>query len=426
MKLRHILLALAVILAFLFIGTAFYLNEELLATSFKLPFGLSVLMDDVLIFVFLAGILITFLMYRSIRLGENLTWSSNRNFIKALNHLYADRYDEALSEIQRAYRKSGTNYDILMTMGVIFKRLSQGEPAMDCFRRAFQKKPTIQAFLKILETLGPENETDLTSETLTKLVQKLPRESRPAAYRALLDYLKRIGEWEVAFRTYRKGRKEDNTRFPSSEGAELRYELGRKNASLRMMKELIADFPGFAPAYVRCAELLQAEGREEEMLDLLKRGFSNTRIVIFLQMIEDHLLTVGTPERAVEELGQIMLNENHHLLARFYLGKLYYRLEMLEKAREIFENLEGEVEYIPALPHYLARIYFRKGDMRTAFQYMEELVERSNVLSFRFSCDNCHELMDEWSERCPMCRTINSVRMIYEELKSDSAAIFML
>lgn len=425
MKFRHILLAIAVLMAFLFIGTAFYLNEGLLAAPFTLPFGYHITMDHVLIFVFLAGILITFLMYRSIRLGENLTWSSSRHFVKALNHLYADRYEEALSEIQRAYRKSGTNYDILMTMGVIFKRLNQGEAAMDCFRRAFQKKPTVQAFLKILDTLATDEESELAPDVLTRLVQKLSRESRPAAYRALLDHLKRIGEWEMAFRTYRKGRKEDDARFPASEGAELRYELGKKD-SLRMMKDLVADFPDFAPAYVRYAELLKEAGREEEMLDVLKRGFSNTRIVIFLQMIEDYLLTAGTPERAVEELGQIMLNENHHLLARFYLGKLYYRLEMLEKAREIFENLEGEVEYIPALPHYLARIYYRQGDMRTAFRFMEELVERSNVLAFRFSCDSCHELMDEWSERCPMCRTINSVRMIYEELKSDTAPIFML
>ncbi|RMF10141.1 MAG: hypothetical protein D6762_02185, partial [Candidatus Neomarinimicrobiota bacterium] len=151
-----------------------------------------------------------------------------------------------------------------------------------------------------------------------------------------------------------------------------------------------------------------------------------THLVVFLERIESHLLAAEDPERAVEELGQIVLNENHHLLARFYLGKLYYRLEMLDKAREIFENLQGEVAYIPALPHFLARIYYRKGDTATAFRYMEELVDRADVLTFRFHCDQCHVPLDAWSERCPTCHTINSVRMIYEELHADAAPIFML
>ena len=425
MKYRHMILLTIVAGALVFIGSAFYLNQSLLIRDFALPFQMAISVQKMLVLVFVAGILVSFLLYRSVRLDNNLTWSSSRSFIRALNHLYADRFEEALAEIESASRKSRNNYDILMTMGVIYKRLDRPVESLDCFRKAFNQKPTVQAFLKIIDLLdgqGPEADP----EALSKLVQKLSRASRPAAYRALLTHLKRTGHWVLAFKTYRKARKEDLSRFPESEGAELRYELGKLRGSRKIMKDLIGDFPTFAPAYATYADLLKESGDAEEMLRILKDGFRHTRIVIFLQMIEDHLLIAENPERAVEELGQIMLNENHHVLARFYLGKLYYRLEMLDKAREIFENLEGEVEYIPALPHYLARIYFRKGNVQTAFRYLEELVERTHVLSFRFHCDQCHELLDTWTERCPKCRTINSVRMIYEELKSDTAPIFML
>ena len=425
MKYRHMLLLFLVAVSLVFIGSAFYLNQGLLAGDFRLPFGVSISVEHLLLLVFGAGVVISFLLYRSVRLDNNLTWSSSRLFVRALNHLYADRFEDALADIEAAYRKSGSNYDVLMTMGVIYKRLGRAEESLESFRSAFARKPTVQAFLKITDLLK-ERAMEVEPESLARLVTKLPRESRTTAYRALLTYLKRTGEWTLAFKTYRKARKEDASRFPESEGAELRYELGKLRGSKRIMKDLIDDFPSFAPAYARYAELLRESGNLEEMLRVLKDGFSQTRIVIFLQLIEDHLLTSDNPERAVEELGQIVLNENHHVLARFYLGKLYYRLEMLDKAREIFENLEGEVEYIPALPHYLARIYFRKGNVQTAFRYMEELVERTHVLSFRFNCDHCHDLLDEWSERCPKCGTINSVRMIYEELKSDTAPIFML
>jgi len=425
MKFRTIVLISLVVLILIFISAAVYMNQELLKTSFQLPVGLEVALDRVLILVFFAGTLGAFLMYRSIRLDTNLTWRTSRHFIHALNHLYANSYEEALEDIRKAYTKSGNNYDILMTMGVIHKRLEHFDDAVTAFRKAFSRKTTVQAFMKLLDVL-PDADTQCDHRELLKLVQKIRKESRATAYRALLSYLKLSGDWVRAVKIYWKGRKEDPEHFPEKEGAEIRYELGKTRESERILKELIADFPDFTPAYVRYGQLLHTKGKINDMLAVMKQGFSRTHIVVFLQMIEDVLLEHGNPEAAVEELGQIVLNENHHVLARFYLGKLYYRLEMLEKAREIFENLEGEVAYIPALTYYLARIYHRKDDYHSAIHYLEQLVGQAHLLDFRFHCSDCNAPLNEWTERCPQCGCINSVRMIFEELKSDSAPIFML
>lgn len=425
MKFRTIVLILLVVLILIFISAAVYMNQELLKTSFQLPAGLELDLDRVLILIFFAGTLGAFLMYRSIRLGTNLTWRSSRYFIHALNHLYANRYQEAFQEIQKAYNKSGNNYDILMTMGVIHKRLEQFEDAAAAFKKAFHRKTTVQAFLKLLDVLL-ETGLEWDHRELLKMAQKIRKEPRSTAYRALLNYLKQSGDWIRAVKVYWKGRKEDSEQFPEMEGAEIRYELGKTRESEHILKELISDFPDFTPAYVRYGQLLRKKGKIKEMLEVMKQGFSRTHIVIFLKMIEDALLEQGNPEAAVEELGQVVLNENHHVLARFHLGKLYYRLEMLEKAREIFENLEGEVAYIPTLTYYLARIYHRKGEHDTAVHYLDQLVEQAHLLDFRFHCNNCEAQLNEWVERCPQCGCINSVRMIFEELKSDSAPIFML
>ncbi len=425
MKFRTIALISLTVLILIFISAAVYMNHELLQTSFHLPAGLEVDLDRILILVFLAGVVGMFLMYRSIRLGSNLTWRTSRHFVHALNHLYADRYPEAMEEIEKAHEKSANNYDILMTMGVIYKRLEQYEDAATAFRKAFSRKTTVQAFLKLLDVL-PHTEVEPDSRELLKLAQKIRKESRTTAYRALLNYLKQTGDWIRAVKVYWKGRKEDRTLFPENEGAEIRYELGKTRESEHILKELIADFPDFTPAYVRYGELLRKKGKTKEMLAVMKQGFSRTHIVVFLQMIEDTLLELGDPEKAVEELGQIVLNENHHVLARFYLGKLYYRLEMLEKAREIFEQLEGEVAYIPALTYYLARIYHRKGEYHTAIHYLEQMVQHAHLLDFHFHCSQCNTPLNTWAERCPQCGSINSVQMIFEELKSDATPIFML
>ncbi len=425
MKIRTIILISLVVLVLIFISAAIYMNHELLKTSFHLPVGLEIDLDRILILVFFSGTLAAFLMYRSIRLNANLTWRSGRDFVNALNHLYANDYEDALTDILKAYKKSGNNYDVLMTMGVIQKRLGRFDDSADSFRKAFSRKATVQAFLKLLDVL-PETGTETDHRELLKLVQRIRKESRNTAYRALLDYLKQSGDWVRSVKVYWKGRKEDSELFPEEEGAEIRYELGKTRESEHILKELIADFPDFTPAYVRYGQLLRSRNKIDEMLTVLKQGFSRTHIVVFLQMIEDVLLEKGDPEMAVEELGQIVLNESHHVLARFYLGKLYYRLEMLEKAREVFEQLEGEVAYIPALTYYLARIYHRKGEYHTAIHYLEQLVDQAHLLDFRFHCNACGVPLNEWSERCPECGTINSVRMIFEELKSDSIPIFML
>ncbi len=425
MKFRTIVLILLVVLILIFVSAAIYMNHDLLKTSFHFPAGLEVALDRVLILVFFAGTLGSFLMYRSIRLDSNLTWRTGRHFVRALNHLYADRYSEALEEIEKASKKSSNNYDILMTMGVIYKRLERYEDASIAFQKAFSRKTTVQAFLKFLDVL-PDTDSKPDGRDLLKLAQKIRKESRTTAYRALLDYLKQSEDWIRAVKVYWKGRKEDRNRFPESEGAEIRYELGKTRESEHILKELIEDFPDFTPAYVRYGELLRKRGKINEMLAVMKQGFSRTHIVIFLQMIEDVLLEQGDPETAVEVLGQIVLNENHHVLARFYLGKLYYRLEMLEKAREIFEQLEGEVAYIPALTYYLARIYHRKGEHHTAIHYLEQMVQHAQLLDFRFHCSQCEIPLNKWVERCPQCGSINSVRMIFEELKPGSSPIFML
>ena len=425
MKFRTIALVSLIVLILIFISAAVYMNHDLLKMSFHLPAGLEVDLDRVLILVFFAGTLGAFLMYRSIRLNTNLTWRTSRYFIQALNHLYADQFEDALEDIEKAYSKSEKNYDILMTMGVIYKRLGRFEDAAAAFRKAFSRKTTVQAFLKLLDVL-PACELGWDHRELIKLAHKIRKESRATAFRALLDYLKESGDWVRSVKVYWKGRKENPELFPENEGAEIRYELGKTRESEHILKELIADFPEFTPAYVRYGQLLRKKGKIPEMLAVMKHGFSRTHIVVFLQMIEDVLLEQGNPEAAVEELGQIVLNENHHILARFYLGKLYYRLEMLEKAREIFEQLEGEVAYIPALTFYLARIYHRKGEHHAAIHYLEQLVEHAQLLDFRFHCSKCGSPLNQWAERCPQCGCINSVRMIFEELKSDSTPIFML
>lgn len=426
MKKKHIVYTLLILVLLLLVVISLPNNYELVKSEYKV-FGeiLAVQLDILFIIIFISGGIGSFLLYRAVRLDKNLTWTSSRYFTKSLNNLYSDKYEQALEEINIALSKSPKNYDLLMTAGVIYKRLKDYENSYKHFYKAFEKKPTVQAVLKIIALL--ENKyLEKNDKELVESLKKLSKNDRLPAYKAFTKYLKKKGNWELAHEVVKKANAISDNTFSKNELAEIKFELGKLNSSSKIMKDIVTTYPDFAPGLIAYADILKKKGHTNEMVEVWKKGFSNTKLVIFLQKIEDYFLENEMPEKAVEVLGEIVLNENHNVLARYYLGKLYYRLEMLGKAKEVFKNLEGEIEFIPGLYYHLAKIFYRLGDHQTSYSYMKELVSRSDILKFKFICKSCETFTDEWTERCPSCNAIGSIRMRYEEIKSEEIPFFML
>ncbi|BBB32034.1 hypothetical protein TTHT_0439 [Thermotomaculum hydrothermale] len=424
MKNRDLILIILFAVLIFIVAFLYYENVELLRQNFTVFGHFFFKLQTILLVIFLLGGIVTFAIYRSFRLSSNLSWRANRFFVRALNNLYSSRYEEAREEILKALDISPKNYDLLMTAGVIEKRLKNYDKAYEYFLIAFKRKPTIQAFQKMIDAIKAGN-LKVDSEELYYLSKEIPKPDRGFGRKLLLDYFKEKKEWEWAYKVFNRGKKYRPDIYTDKLRVEIEYEIAKKEKSKKKLKEIIKEFPDFAPAYMFYAKLLQEEGKFDEMVEILKNGYYKTHIVEFLQMIEDYFLEKSDPEGAVETLNEIVLNENYNVLAQFFLGKLYYRLELLEKAREIFENIKGEVRYIPGLYYYLADIYRKRSDFDTAFAYLKQLAKEQHLDKFRFKCENCGWEMEKWSERCPKCGEINSVRIMYEAYTSDSS-IFML
>jgi len=424
MKNRNVFLIILFSLLVFVVAVLYYENIDLLKQDFTVFKHFSLKLEFVLLIIFVLGGLLTFGIYRSLRLSSNLSWRANRHFVKALNNLYSSRFEEAKKEIQKALEVSPKNYDLLMTAGVIEKRLKNYDTSYQYFLDAFKRKPTIQAFQKMIDVIKDGN-LKVDSEELYYLSKEIPKSDRGYGRKLLLDYYREKKEWDWAYKVFKRGRKYRPDIYTDKLRVEIEYELAKKEKSGKRLKEIINEFPDFAPAYMFYASMLKESGDYKEMIEVLKNGFYKTHIVEFLQMIEDYFLENSDPEGAIETLNEIVLNENYNILAQFFLGKLYYRLELLEKAREIFENIKGEVRYIPGLYYYLADIYRKRNDYDTAFAYLKQLAKEQHLDKFRFKCENCGWEMERWSERCPKCGEINSVRIFYEAYTSDGS-VFML
>ena len=114
----------------------------------------------------------------------------------------------------------------------------------------------------------------------------------------------------------------------------------------------------------------------------------------------------------------ISLNPQNPAL-KFYLGKLYYRLEMLDEAFDILAELDSTESSMPELYKLLGTIYERKEELGKAVaEFKKALGLRKGLSSRTLSLCDCHTY--EWNGRCPRCGAWNSFTVSPVHLKKDT------
>ncbi len=111
-------------------------------------------------------------------------------------------------------------------------------------------------------------------------------------------------------------------------------------------------------------------------------------------------------------------------MPRFYLGKLYFRLEMLDDAFAVLSSLEGRASYAPTLHYLLGRIHERRGNARHAAAEYRKVIKETDLVQVEYTCRACGETCVEWQDRCPACGEWNSVEINFrEEISLDELGI---
>jgi hypothetical protein len=127
--------------------------------------------------------------------------------------------------------------------------------------------------------------------------------------------------------------------------------------------------------------------------------------------VQNYYLREDQPEEAIRVWKQaIVLSESEEPL-RYCLGKLYYRLFMLDAALNEFKLIEDSVSGFPALHVYIARILENKGDLQGAVAKNKTVLGEVSGLMADYSCSFCKKRFPEWRERCDQCRKWNTVAL---------------
>jgi lipopolysaccharide biosynthesis regulator YciM len=248
-----------------------------------------------------------------------------------------------------------------------------------------------------------------------------------SAWRKLRSLHVKERHWEQALEAHRQVEKlggggDADAAADRRFGRGIRFEIaaehldsGRTKEALGLLRKLLKEDEQFISAHVRLGEALQAQGQDADAREAWYRGFEVTGSPIFLVMLEEHYLQREEPLGAIEALKKCVAEARKDTLPRFYLGKLYFRLEMLDDALSVLSSLEGRASYAPSLHYLIGRIHERRKNHEHACTEYRKVIKEMDLVQLEYLCRACGETVMEWTGRCPACQEWNTVEVNFRE-----------
>lgn len=95
---------------------------------------------------------------------------------------------------------------------------------------------------------------------------------------------------------------------------------------------------------------------------MLERAYETTKSVIILHKLEEVYLNLDQPEGIINFYQNAINRDPNSLDLKFFLGKLYYRLEMIDDAYAILSEIDPTDKNFPDLHKIVGNIYLRKNN----------------------------------------------------------------
>jgi len=265
---------------------------------------------------------------------------------------------------------------------------------------------------------------DGAAATLRQLAADQPKQALRALRRLRALHLEAL-RWDEALDTHKRLL----TQFPSelsqaerAQGVALQHQVALQKVEADQFKEaaqafqaLLKEDPSFVPAYLALGRCMILQDQESQGLEIWLEGFRATGEGALLQEIEDYFIQLGLPEDGIAVLRRVAATSEHEAMAKFFLGKMLYRLEILDEALEIFQEVKSQVVYSPMLFFFMAKIHARRGRTEAALNEYRQLLRNLGTLKLRFECAVCGHKRPDYDDRCDSCGSWNSIHFGFKE-----------
>ena len=438
MKIRTFLW-IALGLAFLgAIGLAFYRNSDLLNSPFRLSDTKTVPLYWIVAGAFWSGVAFTVSagLTRELKLwldrvrrkrAEKRMTAIEERFYEGVQAVMEGREQDALRWFRAVLDADPGHFNALLKLGEVLCAMGRTAEGIEYHRRAQALRPDdTRALYALVTDYEAQGDLARAKTALDKLIDVKPKASL-SAWRRLRGIALREGSWLEALeahnrvdRLLRKGGRQDERERKIGLG--IRYSLalkyqadGKTRVAVNLHRRLVKEDPLFIPAYIRLGAVLREIGDEHEAVEVWNRGFELSGSPIFLTVLEEHFLDREEPLGAIEALRHCVAVAKKDILPRFFLGKLYFRLEMLDEAHETLSALQGRTSYAPTLHYLIGRISERRGNTRVAAEQYRKVIKELELVKLEYRCLSCQATLSEWVDRCPKCEEWNTVEIDLRE-----------
>ncbi len=424
-------------------------NRELLQEPVHLGGERTVRLGLVLLGVFLVGLLPPLIALlagsvkrdlalrderRRLRDAESL----DRSFNRAVDFQADGQWGRAATELEAVLAGRPDDFSTLVRYGEVLRRLGRVDEALDVHRRASACYPrSIAVLYQLAEDYEVRGENEVAREIRNRVLREFPGLG--------LDVLRRrrnaaLGgrQWLVAADLQGRidallGEGPEPAGGPA--GVEAQNEIGvrrgldyqrgvaaleedRIEEAIERFEKLLAHESRFIPAAIMLGEAELVRDHAEIAIEVWLQGYEETGSPIFLQRIEDHFIERAQPRRAIEMLRRLVAEADQDVLLRFFLGRLYYRLEMHDDALKVLAGLSEPLASSPTYHFLIGRIRQRRGESAAALAAFQTCAHCVGVPEVQFQCKVCRDTSSEWSDRCEACGSWNSMELRLEEALS--------
>lgn len=337
-------------------------------------------------------------------------------YSKALNHLFAHHnLPEAKELFTEVLAEDPEHLNALLQLGDIALSEDDFQTARENYQRAGDLNPRNIEVLFSLERLMEKTGRWPNALRYIEEILEIDDKNLSALYKKR-DILEKLEKWDDLVFVQKTILKNEHTEKDKNRERQnlvgYKYEYGRyslENGDLEKAKKAFRTVlrleKDFIPATLGLAEVLLREGENEEAINLLEKNYEQTSSMIVLLRLEDLLISVGEPLRLIRIYKNNILKNPQDPVIKFFLGRLHYRLEMIDDAFEIMTSIDtGGVVY-PEMHQLLGNLYIKRNQIEKAVQEYKKALE-SNVCAFSLSykCSHCGHTSPEWAGRCARCQ----------------------
>ena len=348
-------------------------------------------------------------------------------YLLGIEAMLNGREEKALEHFNAVIDEDPAHFQALLKGGEVLRTLRRHAEAIEYHRRAARaREGDVRPLYQLVADYEESGAAENAKAILNRIIELHPKRSLNA-YRQFRAICMREGSWDRAWEIQqrieemlsglgRPSKSEKKYHLAVRYNLALRHlEESRPREAIAILRRLVRVDPAFVPAHLKLGRALLALSQPEAAVEAWDEGYKATAHPVFLTTIEDHHLREEQPHRAIEALKAAVWNSKKDILPRFFLGKLYFRLEMLDEALAEFSRLKGQVTYFPALHYHLAKILERHGNYRDAIRELETLLSQAEALRVEYACGTCSRRYSAWTEHCERCGEYNTVQVDFRE-----------